>query len=313
MKKSLSILIVFLLLSAATGCTLLKVSLVDEMQPLNEQVLSGTGPDKILLLDISGFISAQESGSLLGGRKQAGTLARVREELDLARQDKDLKAVVLRINSPGGGVTASDMLYHEIRKFRQESGKKVLAHVMDMGTSGAYYAALAAERISAQPTSILGSIGVIMFRVDASGLLQKVGVQAHEISSGERKGMGSLFRPISSEERAIFQGMIDSLQTRFVNTLIAERKLSPEAAKKLADGRIYTSQEAQALGLIDGTGYVDDAITQAMKLAGIERASVITYSRPGDYRANLYSVSLINIDLGAMLQPGASFMYIWWP
>ena len=313
MKKILIILTVLLTLSATSGCTLLKVSLVDEMQPLTEQVISGAGTDKVLLLDISGFITAQESGSLLGGKKQPGTLARVREELDRARQDKDVKAIVLRINSAGGGVTASDMLFHEIRKYRQETGVKVLAHVMDMGTSGAYYAALAANRIIAQPTSVLGSIGVIMFRVDASGLMQKIGVQAIEISSGERKGMGSPFRPVSAEERAIFQGMIDSLQARFVNTLAAERQLSPEAARNLADGRIYTSQEAQALGLIDGTGYVDDAITQAMKLAGIGRASIVTYSRPGEYRANLYSVNLINIDMGAMLQPGASFMYLWWP
>jgi len=312
-KKILIILTVLLTLSATSGCTLLKVSLVDEMQPLTEQVISGAGTDKVLLLDISGFITAQESGSLLGGKKQPGTLARVREELDRARQDKDVKAIVLRINSAGGGVTASDMLFHEIRKYRQETGVKVLAHVMDMGTSGAYYAALAANRIIAQPTSVLGSIGVIMFRVDASGLMQKIGVQAIEISSGERKGMGSPFRPVSAEERAIFQGMIDSLQARFVNTLAAERQLSPEAARNLADGRIYTSQEAQALGLIDGTGYVDDAITQAMKLAGIGRASIVTYSRPGEYRANLYSVNLINIDMGAMLQPGASFMYLWWP
>lgn len=303
----------FAMLAASAGCTFLKVSLGEELQPLTEQVVSGEGRDKVLLLDISGFISNQESEQLLGGKKQPALLARVREELDRARQDKRVKAVVLRINSPGGGVTASDMLYHELKKFKQDTGVKVVAHFMDMGASGAYYAALAADRISAQPTSVTGSIGVIMFRIDATGLMQKVGVQAFEISSGDKKGMGSPFRPLSPEERGIFQDIIDRLQTRFVNIVSEERKLPSDAARKLADGRVFTSQEAKTAGLIDDIGYLDDAIGQAKKLAGVERASVVTYFRPGEYRANLYSVNLINIDMGGALQPGPSFLYLWWP
>lgn len=298
---------------ASAGCTFLKVSLGEDLQPLAEQVVSGEGRDKILLLDISGFISNQESEPLLGGKKQPALLARVREELDRARKDKRVKAVVLRINSPGGGVTASDMLYHEIKKFKRDTGMKVIAHFMDMGASGAYYAALAADRISAQPTSVTGSIGVIMFRVDATGLMQKIGVQASEISSGNRKGMGSPFRSLSPEERSIFQDMIDSLQARFVDTVSAERKMQPGEVRKLADGRIFTSQEAKTAGLIDDIGYLDDAVGQARKLAGIERATVVTYFRPGEYRANLYSVNLINIDMGGMMRPGPSFLYLWWP
>ncbi len=314
MKKILPLLSVFALLFAATGCTLLRVSMSEEVQHLTERVIAGKGRDKILLLDISGFISSsRESGSLLGGKKEPGLLAQVREQLDRARADHAVKAVVLRINSPGGGVTASDVLYHEIKKFKQETGIKVLAHIMDTGTSGAYYAALAADRITAQPTSVTGSIGVIMYSFDATGLLQKIGVQPTEISSGNRKGMGSPFRPLAPEERAIFQNLIDSLQGRFVRLVAEARKLPLDTARKLADGRIYTSQEALTSGLIDGIGYIDDTIEQARKLAGLDHASVVTYYRPGEYRSNVYSLNLVNIDMEAFMEPGTHFMYLWWP
>jgi protease-4 len=107
--------------------------------------------------------------------------------------------------------------------------------------------------------------------------------------------------------------MIDMLDSRFVGLVADERKLPVESVKKLADGRIFTSQEAQDAGLIDGIGYLDDALEQARKLANIERASVVTYFRPGEYRANLYSLNLINIDLGALEAPGVHFLYAWWP
>jgi len=313
MKKTAPLFLMIVLLLASAGCTFLKVSVTDEVQPLTEQVISGEGRDKILLLDLSGFISSQDRDPLLGGKKQPSLLARVREELDRAGTDHSVKAVVLRINSPGGGVTASDVLYHELKEFKRKTGAKVLAHIMDVGTSGAYYAALAADRITAQPTSVTGSIGVIMFRLDASGLMQKIGVQSIEISSGDRKGMGSPFRALAPEERAIFQNMIDTLDGRFVGLVAEERKLPVESVKKIADGRIFTSREAQDAGLIDGIGYLDDALEQARKLANIERASVVTYFRPGEYRANLYSLNLINIDLSALEAPGVHFLYAWWP
>jgi protease IV len=313
MKKMISGLSALLVLLAFAGCTFLKISMTEEVQPLTEQVIGGEGRDKILLINIEGFIASEDGESLFGVSKQPGLIARIREELDRARSDHRVKVVVLRINSPGGGVTASDVLYHELKKFKQETGIKVLAHFMDVGTSGAYYAALAADRITAQPTSVTGSIGVIMFRLDATGLMQKVGLQSIEISSGERKGMGSPFRPLTSEERTIFQDLIDALDGRFVSIVSEERKLPLETVKKLADGRIYTSQEALDSGLIDGIGYLDDAFAQARKLANLEHAVIVTYRRPGEYRANLYSLNLINIDMNGFLAPGTRFLYVWWP
>ncbi len=313
MKKPAAFYCMIMLLLSSAGCTLLKVNVTEEVQPLTERVISGEGRDKILLIDLAGFISSQDRDPLLGGRKQPGLLARVREELDRARADRSVKAVVLRINSPGGGVTASDVLYHELKQFKRDTGAKILAHIMDLGTSGAYYAALAADRITAQPTGVTGSIGVIMYRIDATGLMQKIGVQGIEIASGDRKGMGSPFRPLAPEERAIFQNIIDSLYGRFVGIVAEERRLPADAVRRLADGRVYTSGEARDAGLIDGIGYLEDALADARKLANLEHASVVTYFRPGDYRANLYSLNLINIDMGALTEPGAHFLYVWWP
>ncbi len=302
-----------ILLTLISGCTLFKVSLGPEVKPFEERVLSGEGRDKVLLIDLSGVITTSDGVSVMGHKKEPGLVAMVREELDRARRDRNIKAVVIRINSPGGGVTASDTLFHEIRKFKQETGVKLVAHIMDMGTSGAYYTALAADRITAQPTSITGSIGVTMLRIDATGLMQKIGLQAYEISSGEWKGMGSPFRPISPEERKIFQGLIDSLYGKFVSTVASERRMSADAVQKLADGRIYTSQEAKASGLIDDIGYLEDTIEQAKKLANLEHAKIITYARPEEYRATIYSLNIINIDAGEMIRPGVTFLYMWWP
>jgi protease-4 len=313
MKKIFFAALASILLPALSGCAFVKVSLMPEVQPLEERVLSGEGKDKIVLMDITGVITSEESSSAISGAKKPGMLAEMREGLDRARRDRNVKAVVLRINSPGGGVTASDTLYHEIKKFKMETGVKVIAHFLDAGTSGAYYAALASDRITAQPTSITGSIGVIMLRIDATGLMQKIGVQTLEISSGEQKGMGSPFRPVSAEEKKIFQAMIDSLYGRFVGVVADERKMNPERVRQLADGRVYTSQEAKDAGLIDDIGYLDDAFVQARKLANLERATVVTYLRPGEYRPNVYSMNVININFGDLAGPGVRLAYLWWP
>jgi len=313
MKKIVLFAIMLMLLSGMNGCTFLKVNIGEEVQPLTEKAIAGKGRDKVLVLDISGIIMGGETGSPLSDRKMPGLIARVREALDRARQDTHVKAVVLRVNSPGGGVTASDILYHELKTFKQETGVTLVAHIMDVGASGAYYAALAADAITAQPTSVTGSIGVIMYRIDATGLMQKVGIQTVEIASADKKGIGSPFRPLSDDERKIFQGFIDSLYGRFTGLVAEERRMTPDAVKKMADGRIFTSREAQAGGLIDGIGYLEDAIELAKKKAGLPEAKVVTYFRPGEYRNNIYSMNLINIDLGDLADPGAKFLYLWWP
>ena len=149
--------------------------------------------------------------------------------------------------------------------------------------------ALAADRIIAHPTTVTGSIGVLMLTVNASGLLEKIGVSASYVKSGEFKDMGSPFRALRPEERALFQDLIDRFYARFVELVVRSRKLDEARVRAIADGRVHTGAEALALGLVDRIGYLEDAIEAAKTAAGLTEASVVSYHRPRQYRATIYS------------------------
>lgn len=310
------LLLIFVL--GSVGCTFLNVNLVAPVEPLKEKRISGKGKDKILLVDVSGIISGEEEG--LGG--EPGLVERIKEELTKASKDDRIKAIILRINSPGGTVTASDIIYNEIMRYKEKNGVKVIASIMDLGASGAYYIAQSADRITALPTSVVGSIGVIMIRVDIGGLLEKIGVEANPIKSGEKKDMGSPFRPLTPEEQEIFQSVIDSMHERFLSVIVKGRGIELERLKKIADGRIYTAGQAKAIGLIDGIDYLEDTIETTKREAGIDDASVVVYYRPSSYKNNIYSkisgeradLDLVGIgsrEIRDMIRP--RFMYLWLP
>ena len=309
------------LLTFLSGC-IINVNLLPTVEPLQEIRVGGQGKDKIALVHLSGLISDQEEDGLLVSAPNL--VSQIKEELQWAQNDPDVKAVVIRINSPGGTVTASDLLYHEIKMFKEKTGKKVIASIMDLGASGGYYVAVAADKIVVHPTSVTGSIGVIMVNLNMKGLLEKIGVSGTAIKSGKLKDMGSPLRPMTKEERLIFQGIIDELYARFLSVIETGRKnLSPEQIRKAADGRVYTATQAMDLGLVDQIGYLDDAIALARKEAGLGEASVVRYVRPGSYENNIYSkipnggpatFNLFNLDLRSMMQSGTPrFMYLWAP
>jgi protease IV len=301
------------------GC--ISVNLIEPSGPVREVQLSGTGDGKVLLLDLSGVISSQEKDSVF---PQPNMLATFKEELTRASKDDKVKALVIRINSPGGTVTASDILYHELRDFKAKKKIPVIASMMDVAASGGYYLAMAADSILVHPSTVTGSIGVIMLTVNARGLLEKVGIEANAIASGPRKDMGSPFRVMTAEERAIFQSVIDSFYHRFLSVIQEGRpNLSGEQIKKLADGRIYSGDQAKAAGLIDEIGYLDDALEMAKKKAGLTEARVVTYGQRREYQNNIYSrlfgtssgvTGLANLDLLSMVRGGTpQFMYLWMP
>ena len=248
-------------------------------------------------------------------------LVRLREELKKAAEDPDVRALLVRINSPGGTVTAADIIHQEIDGWKRATGRPVVAVMLDVAASGGYYVALAADTIVAHPTSVTGSIGVIMFSLNAEGLMQKVGLSAGAIKSGERKDMGSPFRALTDEERKIFQGVIDNLYAQFVAKLVAGRRLPPETARSVADGRIYSAQQALALKLVDRVGYMPDAIDAARRAAGVDEARVVVYHRPRDYRATYYASAQAAapgpdvplLELATLLGAGPRFLYLWWP
>src|ERR1041385_5585371 len=268
-----------------SGCV--TINLVPGPGAIEEKALSGTGRDKVLVLEVSGVISSHEKDSSI---EQPSVLAQMKEALTRAAEDARVKAVVLRINSPGGTVTASDILYHELLAFKSRRKIPVIASIMDVGASGGDYVAMAADKVVVHPSSITGSLGVIMMTVNARGLLEKVGIEAMTVKSGPRKDMGSPFRSLTEEEQAIFQGVIMAFYDRFLSVIKEGRKnLTAAEIKKLADGRIYSGEQATTLGLADSVGYLDDAIDLAKRESGLIEATVVTYRRPGEYKNNIYS------------------------
>lgn len=307
-----------------SGCSFISISLVPSVEPLKETTVSGSGKDKILIIDISGIISEEKRRGLAGLSDEPDMVARIKEELKTAARDKHMKAIILRINSPGGTVTASDMIYHEIEQFKKKTGTNIIACIMDLGASGGYYVAVSADKIIAHPTTVTGSIGVIMLNLSVEGLLQKIGVKDTSIKTGEHKDMGSPLKTMTEEERKIFQGVMDTLYERFLTVIAENRKeLTPEKLRSLADGRIYTAQQALEHGLIDQVGYLDEAVLLAKEVTGLEKARVVIYHRPGTYKNNIYSqlgnagfgtIYLLNIDLKSFVHSGTpSFMYLWAP
>jgi protease-4 len=320
-----AVLLVLALVLSLPGCSVISIDLTPPPRPLREHTVEGRGSAKILLMDVSGFLSDEATTvSLPLGpppAREVPRLVRFREELKKAAADADVRALVLRINSPGGTVTASDVMFRELELLKQDRRIPVVAVMMDVAASGAYYVALAADTIVAHPTSVTGSIGVVMVTFTAEGLLDKLGVSAATIKSGARKDMGSPFRALTPEERAIFQSVIDELHEQFVAKLVERRRLAPESARALADGRIYTADQALRHGLVDRIGYVADAVAAARRAAGVDEARLIVYQRPREYRATYYaraeaSGTSVVSPLGAlagMLGPGPRFLYLWWP
>src|SRR5206468_8190878 len=275
--------IFLLLVLLAAGCSLISIDLTPRIKPLEERTVEGSGRAKILLTDISGFISEEGSSPTLvigAPPPRVPLLVRLREELKKAEDDPNVKALIVRINSTGGTVTASDIMFKELDLFKKKARIPVIAVMMDVAASGGYYVALAADTIVAHPTTVTGSIGVLMVTLSAEGLLQKLGLATTTIKSAERKDMGSPLRALTDEERKIFQSVIDSLYGQFVEKLAENRKLGLEAARKVADGRIYTARQALDLKLIDRIGYMPDAIEAAKRAVGVEEARAVVYRRP---------------------------------
>ncbi|MEE9205217.1 MAG: signal peptide peptidase SppA [Nitrospirales bacterium] len=312
---------VVLLAIAGLVCGCVTINLLPMPGPLEEKQLSGSGSGKVLVIELSGLISSEEPELFL---ERPSVVAQIIEELSRAAEDPEVKAIVLRINSPGGTVTASDVLHHELKEFKAKRNIPIVAWIMDVGASGGYYVAVAGDKIVAHPASVTGSLGVIMLTINAEGLLQKIGIEATAVTSGPKKDMGSPFRAMTEEELAIFQGVVSSFYERFLTVVDEGRpNLSGDQVRKLADGRIYTGEQAMALGLVDSLGYLEDAIELAKQEAGLSEARVVTYRRPGEYHHNIYSrligggtiwTGLANLDLLALVRGRTpQFMYLWMP
>lgn len=287
--------------------------------------------DEVLVIPLTGIVSVGDAHGLLGG--ETGMLVSLKDRLKAAEKDRFLKAVILKIDSPGGGVTASDLIYHEIVEFKKKTGLPVIAMMNGTAASGGFYIAMAADEIYALPTTVTGSIGVIITLPGLQGLSQKIGFEMRVIKSGIHKDGGSPWLALDPSDREIFQSMIDDSYQRFLSVILegrGDKGLTREALLPIADGRVMTAQTALDNHLIDGIIYPDEVIEKAKTLAGLSDAMVVTYEYRYNYRGNIYArqpesapkmregggdLNLINFDLNSLTDSfhGAKFMYMWAP
>lgn len=306
------------------GCEAPKIRIFPgHSDPLKAYTLQGKEKGKVIVIPIRGVISDAPRKQFFSTRPSM--VQEIVSQLNKAEEDPEVKAVLLKIDSPGGSVMASDLIYNEIMAFKQRKKAKVVAALMGVAASGGYYIALPADFILAHPTTVTGSVGVLFFSPNVSGLMEKIGVDVNVRKTGQNKDMGSPFRQATEQEQKIIQDLIERLGGRFLNRIAEHRKLEPERLKEISSARIYLADDALELGMVDGIGYLDEALSQAKKLADLpEDAKVIVYRRTEYPDDNLYNTSaslsegrgpsIISLDLpGSLAYLQTGFYYLWQP
>jgi protease-4 len=281
---------------------------------LEETIVLGEEGPKIALLEVAGVISDQARTGTFGLVAEPSMVAELREMLERAAEDTEVSALVLRIESPGGSVGATETLHHELLRWRAAQGRPVIAYLNGIAASGGYYVAMAADRVVAHPATVTGSIGVLMPGLGFAGLMERFGVADQSVKSGQYKDIGSATRPMSAADRAQLQGVVDDLHERFVEVVDTGRPdLDRAQASALADGRIFTARQALDAGLIDAVGYIEDAVDAAEALVATERSRVVMYHRPGRPRENIHSRAPQEAPRARAWDPSldAGFYYLW--
>jgi protease IV len=218
----------------------------------------------VALIDIYGGIADTAGGGPFGSSGGASPNALL-DAIGEARKDK-VKAILLRINSPGGTAAAAQSIYHELMRTRKETSIKIVASLGDVAASGGYYIASAADHIVANPSTLTGSIGVIVQTQNVAPFLDKLGVQSRSVQSGRFKDLLSPFRGATDEDRKIIQGIVSDSYEQFLAAIVAGRKISLAELRPLADGRIYTGSQAKAVKLVDSLGNYQDAVKKTAEL-----------------------------------------------
>jgi protease IV len=318
-KLYLIIVLLVLILTAACGGPRMKL-FSDAGDPLKEFTLEGRGSDKILLIPMYGIITDAPKERLL--TQSQSMVERVVSQLNKAEKDDRIKAVLFEINSPGGTITASDLLYHEISSFKERTRKKVAVSMMDIATSGAYYVSLPADLVTAHPTTITGSVGVLFLQPKIKGLMEKIGIGMDVKKFGKNKDMGTPFRDSTEEEERFMQKSVDDMGERFIRLVQKHRKPSEQAMAQISTARVFLADDALKLGLLDKVCYLSDAIRESKKLAGLAAdARVVVYRRSEFSEDNYYNLSsaafeglniqTFNFELSEIFGLKTGFYYLW--
>ncbi len=325
--RLVTFVLVTLLAANLAGCgpRMLRIDYIPVEERLTPQVVEQDPGlfinDKIALVNLSGLLSNMNSGSLLS----AGTnpVSDFRETLNAIERDSSIKAVILRINSPGGTVTAGDMMYRDLLAFKARTHKPVIVEMMDLCASGGYYVSCAADYRMAYPTTLTGSIGVIIQTLNFSGTLDKLGISAKAITSRENKDMGSPLRPMTANDEKLLKALVDQFYVQFQDVVRhSPQHIAPADWSMVTDGRVFTGKDAVRLGLIDRLGSLDDAIAEAKKRAGIKRVKIIMYSHHEGYKGSAYAqapaggqqINMLNLNMdtsGILPSTRPEFLYLW--
>jgi len=273
---------------------------------------------KIALIDVDGvLVNGNQVGPYSEGENP---LALFREKLDVAAADRSIVGVVIRINSPGGGVTVCDMMHHELRRFKERTRLPVAAYIMEVGAGGGYYLATAADTIYAHPTALVGGIGVVLNLYNLQDAMGFVNVAGQQIKAGHNIDMGTSLRPLTPETAAMLQQMADDFHRRFQRVVVANRLAVPRDNPAVFDGRVFTAEQAQSLGLIDQLGYLEDAISEVQSRSGCGPSRVVMLRRETDPARTPYAVTanrppldkLMPLSIPGLDRPDLpTFMYLW--
>ncbi len=318
---SLSLLLLAPIISGCGMPSFLVTPVSSSTKLTEEEVQPGKGGAKIAIIQVEGMLVNVRTGGFLQPGENSVSL--FTQQMEKAAGDKNVKAVVLRVNSPGGTVTASDLMYEIVNDFRQKTKKPVVASMQEVAASGGYYVSCGADQIVAHPTSVVGSIGVIFSMFDAVQLMDKVGVRNENIKSGPLKDMGSPFKKLGNDEREVMQAMVNDYYGRFVDVVRTRRNITKDDTLKLVtDGRVFTGTRAVELGLADRNGRLEDALDLARQLGKAPGAKAVLYKRPYGYGGSIYASNNAPAPRADTLRlelPGAhnvlpgGFYYLWQP
>jgi len=281
---------------------------VDEEPDFDEIWSHGYGDTKVVHIELSGVIMRGRRERLLGS--DPDMVESILSQIRAARNDPSVRAILLEVDSPGGAVTPSDEIYTALRQFKGSAeDRRVLVFIRDLGASGAYYAAMAGDYIMAEPTAIVGSVGVIMQTLNMKGLADMIGLKSVTIASGENKDMLNPLKEVNPQHLEMLQELVDEMQDRFAGIVMDARDIESRA---LLDGRVLTANQALDSNLIDGIGYWSEAVEQLKVLLDVEDIYIVRYAQKHGVLDALLTAALPSLpDVNTLESP--RFLYLWKP
>ncbi len=305
------------------GDVVAKIAPTEPQQPVLPSLLPYHRSDShhclVAVVEVDGLLLDSDATGL--GSRGENAVSLFRERLDAIQCNPRVRAVVLRIHSPGGSVTATDIMWRDLQRFRRRTRLPVVACLMDVATGGAYYLATASDVIIAHPTGVTGAIGCILNVYNLQNLLAQFNIVGIPVKAGKNIDLGSPIKALDPEGRKLLQAMADEFHQRFCEVVVNARPSVNPQLETTFDGRVFTASQARDLGLIDEIGYLDDAIARSRNLAGIPgNAEIVFYHRKDDPALSPYSVTP-NVPLQDKLLPLnvpgldrsrlPSFLYLW--